>query len=271
MSALAGLGRAVASGSRRAAAGLASRARVGFGKLLRSKLGRKVQGLVRRLRGLPDQQKPQATLTAYQAVFVNYLAFHLFEIIHESYQQKSQGGRDRLGIQWKDLKPKTKEAIPPRPIPGRERGNLTKQQNKTWSAIFARTLGRLRLEMGEDAAKERAARIAWAAVKKQGAVTRLEKFARKRFPILNRSGRLQESVAPGTVVNGRYLPPNADQVFAITSDGKVRVGSRVPYFDRVNKKRTIIPKAGTSANRRLLRLATKRATKSAAEFLQKQL
>ena len=114
--------------------------------------------------------------------------------------------------------------------PGNQhRGLLTEAQDKRWKQIFASRLARLSASMGFGEAKARAAQIAWAQLKREGAKTKLMVYGDRQAEILRDTGVLLESLSPGQFSPGEseYSPP-ADQIFDLTSSGVI-VGTNVPY------------------------------------------
>lgn len=183
----------------------------------------------------------------------------MLDQIHKAYIVKSEGGTDDLNQKWKPLKPET---IAQRPIaPGdikklgiggrgqrayknRVRGLLTAQQDRVWRAIFASTFNKLRLSLGDGAAKAKAAEFAWAYVKKRmGAQTKLATLG-KRDVLINRiTDRLLKSLEPGRLTGESYNKPT-DQIFE-TRQGAVIIGSKVEYAGNVHRLRKLWPKGYT--------------------------
>lgn len=112
------------------------------------------------------------------------------------------------------------------------KGLLSKQQLKRWRQIFGRTLNRLLLSMGEGPAKARAAQIAWATLKREGAKTMLEVYGNRTVEILRDTGILLNSLSPGRISGNQYAKPTGDggeaQIFETISNGVI-VGTNVPY------------------------------------------
>ena len=220
----------------------------------------------------PQIAKPVAEFAGtYGEVYANHLLYHLFVLIHEAYKVKQQGNTDKLGIQWADLKPESKDNRFPRPIPGRYRGNLTKAQDQLWRQTYARLLNHLEAKgMNPTQAAGIAAGYAWNVVKASGAKTRKDLYGKRQVEILRISGRLQQSVAPGQLRNGKYTPDNQDQIAEVLPGGKWKIGSKVPYFDRQNKQRPIIPLEQSPAFDKLVALAHEKAVISAAKEMQRR-
>lgn len=157
----------------------------------------------------------------------------LLSKIQQAFVVKSRGGTGEDGIKWKPLK---RETIAQRRIgkgdlagigikgtkaKGRVRGLLTPDQDRRWRQIFASRLAAFRENMDEKSAAAAAARIAWAVLKREGAVTKLALLGNRQVDILRDTGELFRSLNPG--VEDR--PSGADgQVFQVPP-GRVIVGS----------------------------------------------
>lgn len=182
-------------------------------------------------------------------LFMGALAHGLFKRIHRAFVVKSRGRADDLGISWRPLK---RETIAQRPIGGQSRrarsfrarqgrGLLTAAQDRVWRGIFASTLARLTAQgVSVAEAKSSAGRLAWAVLKSQGAKTRLGTLGGRKVRMLVVSGDLQRSIEPGRLGRFSYSPPNRLQLFEIRGKQLV-IGSRLPYANRQNRMRTIIP------------------------------
>lgn len=187
-------------------------------------------------------------------VYWNAYRHHLMSKIHEAFMIKSEGGADETGESWKELK---RETIAQRPLSRgeigklnvggrgskafkrRERGLLTPEQNKIWSAIFASTTARLRPTLGEAEAKKQAAELAWGILKARGAQTKLEVLGRRTVPILIASGRLEEAMRPGTLTKNHLSSPEEQEI--ISTGSKLQIDIDVPYSGHVHKKRRLWP------------------------------
>jgi hypothetical protein len=112
------------------------------------------------------------------------------------------------------------------------KGLLTKAQVKRWNLIFSRTLARLLLSMPPGEAKARAAQIAWATLKREGAKTMLDVYGHGEVDILRDTGVLLNSLSPGRITGSTYSKPTADggeeQIFTTIANGVI-VGTNVPY------------------------------------------
>lgn len=111
----------------------------------------------------------------------------------------------------------------------RRRGLLNAAQDKRWRQIFGTRLARLAASMPFEAAKSRAAQIAWSTLKKEGAKTKLEVFGEREHEILRDTGVLLNSLSPGELDpgSGDYTP-TTDQIFNLTGSGVI-VGTNVKY------------------------------------------
>lgn len=220
--------------------------------------------------GKVPQAPPVANAIAgFGEIYQQHLLYHLFVLVSQSYKIKSDGGTDFMGIKWAPLKPSTIDNRFPRPIPGRVRGNLTKEQDKLWRRTFAQLYRWLEKKIGEKKAKSIASAVAWKTVKDAGAVTRRELYGNKKVAILIKTRRLYQSLAPGTLSGRGYRPDSSEQI-AETNGNTVRIGSRVPYYERQNKTRPIIPPDNSPQFAKLLQEASDRAAVSAAKELERQ-
>lgn len=118
--------------------------------------------------------------------------------------------------------------------PGNNKGLLTAAQLKRWRGIFASVLARLAASMDLAAAKARAAQVAWAILKREGARTKLDVFGSRQVEILRDTGDLLNSLSPGEFLpTGEYTPP-ADQIWEIQGNGII-IGSKLPYARAHNR------------------------------------
>lgn len=134
------------------------------------------------------------------------------------------------------------------PLPNRMGGMLTGFQVKRWWQVYFQHRNRLMLSMSPQEAKSRAAQIAWATIKREGAKTKLEVYGSRVVDINRDTGVLLNSLSPGELTGGNpvnYVKPVIDggdqQVFEALSNGVV-VGTNVAYAAAVNKIRPFIPK-----------------------------
>lgn len=164
--------------------------------------------------------------------------------VQQAFLEKSRGGTGADDVKWPPLSKKYL-AYGRRLGPGearslgvdtrteRHRGLLTAAQNKRWKQIYGTRLARLRLTMGEGEARARAAQIAWAVVKSEGAKTKLDVYGNRTVDIGRDTGRMLRSFSPG--VDDKPSGA-AEQVFD-TPPGSVVVGTNVEYAPRFAKKR----------------------------------
>lgn len=184
-----------------------------------------------------------------RGVFLANYTREMFKQIHRAFRQKSAGGSDELGDRWKPLKPET---IARRPITRGQRtklglksrsggrGLLTKKEDRLWRGVFWHNFSRLRADLGEGAAKAKAAQIAWGVLKARGAKTRIGTLGARRVPILIEGGRLEKSLRPGRVSGVLYQRPTTDQVFRLKR-GEVSLGSAVEYSEKQHRTRRLWP------------------------------
>jgi hypothetical protein len=170
--------------------------------------------------------------------------------VQQDFLTKSRGGTGRDGIAWPPLDRRTvaygrratRGELKALGVSGkRSRGFLTPAQDRRWRQVYGSRLARLRLELPEAAARARAAQIAWAVVKREGARTKLDVLGGRTVDIGRDTGRMLRSLSPG--VDDR---PSGDpgQVFE-TPPGRVIVGSNVEYFPRFHRRRPVWPSDGT--------------------------
>lgn len=124
----------------------------------------------------------------------------------------------------------------------RNRGLLSAAQDKRWRQIFSQSLNRLVASLPLGAAKARAAQIAWTALKRMGAKTKLDVFGDRVHEILRDTGVLLNSLSAGELDtgDGNYTPP-ADQIFMLTESGII-VGTNVVYARHHNRGSAKMPK-----------------------------
>lgn len=174
-------------------------------------------------------------------------ALALLSKIQEAFIVKSRGGTDAAGIKWEPLK---RETIARRRIgPGdlaaigvkgakipanRTRGLLTPKEDRTWRSIFASRLAAFRARgFVEGEARSRAAQIAWATLKAQGAKTKLDVLGGRTVDIGRDTGILFRSLTPG-------LESDSEQVCE-AEPGRITVGSNVPYAGPFHARRRLWP------------------------------
>lgn len=187
--------------------------------------------------------------------FLLALGFGALSDIKDAFITKARGGSDEMGIQWPPL---SKEYLAygrrfgsgeqaalkkaaglgkgHRYAPGDKKGLLSAGQLKRWRQIYASRLARFLLSMDEGAAKGRAAQIAWATLKREGAQTKLEVYGNRTVDILRDTGILFNSLSPGMLggigPDATYTKPTGnggdEQVFDLGA-GSVAVGTTVEY------------------------------------------
>lgn len=185
----------------------------------------------------------------YRAVYTIYNAILLQEVmkrVNISFWTRAKGGTDDLGNKWKPLAPSTHAYKPLSPMEKktysldgkRTRGLLTPALDKVWRLTFFIQLKQLSRKMGENEAKEEAAKRAWEKVKLLGAET---KIGLGRITDINiRTGALVAATYPGSVANNRYYPPK-NQIVEVRPRGSVKIRFALPYAKEVDKVRPIIP------------------------------
>jgi hypothetical protein len=170
--------------------------------------------------------------------------------IHQDFVRKARGGVGEDGVRWPPLSPKTlaysrrfgsgeKSRLKKAAGLGRannQRGLLTAQQNKRWKRVYGQSLARFAASMDIGSAKARAAQVAWATLKKEGARTKLEVFGNRPHEILRDTGVLLNSLSPGQVGNSaaNLTPAGSSpdgQIFELQPQ-KVIVGTNVPYASK---------------------------------------
>ncbi len=182
--------------------------------------------------------------------FMTRIGVALLSQVQIDFLTKSRGGIGRDGIKWKPLKPATiaqrRVTAGERKAAGikgkRTRGLLTAAQDKKWRRIFATRKGWLMAHgMDGGAASARAAQIAWAVLKGEGALTKLAVFGHRQVDIMRDTSRLFRSLSPG--VEDRQSDED-EQEFEI-APGRVTVGTNVPYAGKQFKERPPWPADGS--------------------------
>lgn len=159
-------------------------------------------------------------------------AVALLSRVQQAFVVKARGGVGDDGIRWPRLSRKTiaarRTTRAERKALGvggrRTRGLLTPAQDKRWRGIFASTLAHMNAR-GVAGGAARAAAIAWATLKREGAKTKLDVLGGRTVEILRDTGMLLRSLTPGFEDAPTKQP---GQVVEVTP-GKVAVGSNVPY------------------------------------------
>ena len=175
----------------------------------------------------------------------------LLSQVQQDFVTKSKGGTGRDGIKWKPLAPATiaqrRTTATERKALGitgkRERGLLTPAQNQRWRNIFGtrvRWLMAHGLSYGEAAGK--AASMAWAILKREGAMTKLAVLGGRNVQILRDTGLLFRSFSPGKGET-KYAGADADQQVFETAYPAVTVGTKVKYASRQHAARPFWPQA----------------------------
>lgn len=221
------------------------------------------------------------------------IGFAALSSIKEDFITKSRGGTGADGVKWKPL---TKEYLAygrrfgkgeqsslkkaaglgkaNRFAPGQNKGLLTAAQKKRWGQIFASTLARLLTSLPPAEAKARAAQIAWAILKREGAKTKLEVYGSRIVDINRDTGILFNSLSPGQLGGegpaSAYAKPSGDggdqQIFETISNGII-VGTNVPYAAAVNALRPIVPEEAPEAWRQEWAEVTAKALEVAARMV----
>lgn len=206
------------------------------------------------------------------------VGFAALSDIQEDFKVKARGGTGADGSTWPRLSPKTlaysrrfgpgeqsrlKKAAglsgANRFSPGGNRGLLTAQQLKRWRQVYGTRLARLAATMPLSEAKAKAAQIAWAVLKAEGAKTKLDVYGNRQHEALRDTGILFNSLSMGRLDNGwsgsEYVKPSGpggdQQVFETLRNGVI-VGTNVPYARVHNEgdpkkgipERRFIPKEG---------------------------
>jgi len=172
-------------------------------------------------------------------------------IVKEAFIAKSRGGTDAAqaiggtdaaGITWEPLSPRY--VAYGRRHPGlkrkhageRPRGLLTDTQDKRWRQIYAQALRRQSGGgMVTSYHQGNAAAIAWTVLKAEGAVTIFEKYSSAPVEIGRDTGRLFNSLSPGTNHPDQVLRPEL---------GAVAVGTNVSYAGPFHARRPLWPAEG---------------------------
>lgn len=193
--------------------------------------------------------------------------------IQQDFLIKCRGGAGADGITWPPLKRSTiaarrttRQERKSLGITGRRtRGLLTPAEDKLWRQIYGTRLARLRLHMGESAARAKAAAIAWAELKRRGAKTKLDVLGGRKVDIGRDTGRMFRAFNPG--VDDRPSG-EVDQIFD-TPTGSVIVGNNVPYFPAFHARRPCWPSDGSipPAWRPAIHAAAARGVVRAVEIL----
>lgn len=190
-----------------------------------------------------------------RGVFLS-LGFAALSDIQDDFIRKARGGIGEDGTKWPPLEPKTlaysrrfgpgeKTALKKAAglgransfAPGGKDGLLTKQQLQRWRKIYGQCLARFAASMPMGEAKAKAAQVAWATIKREGAKTKLEVFGTRQVEVLRDTGVLFNSLSMGELSEGgagaiNYTPPRlpgGDQQIMTTIENGVIVGTNVKY------------------------------------------
>ncbi len=184
--------------------------------------------------------------------------------IQEAFLVKSMGGTDEAGIKWKPLSKYTiaRRRLGPgdkalmkgygaqngKDVLGRiKRGFLTPAQDLRWRQIYGTRKASMMVKhgMGEREAGERAAQIAWATLKSEGAKTKLDVLGSRSVALLRDTGRLFNSLSPGVADPDSFpvgqAPPEVTDRILREGTGAVVVGTSVEYAGRVHAERPLWP------------------------------
>ena len=187
-------------------------------------------------------------------------------LIQEAFVIKARGGTDDAGIKWDPLSPRTiaygRRLGPGDPRPYRastrygSRPYLTDAQDRRWKRIYATRRAWLiaRHGLSEEDAGARAAQIAWATLKEEGAKTKLELLGSRDVEIGRDTGRLLASLGPGTdrpqdhpLESAPAPPPDPAEVgdrILRDEPGIVIVGTNVEYAGTFHARRPLWPYDG---------------------------
>tara|TARA_Y100000401_G_scaffold30623_1_gene22378 strand:+ start:16416 stop:17057 length:642 start_codon:yes stop_codon:yes gene_type:complete len=206
--------------------------------------GATLRGLVKDLPKSLGLKKKTPQTEKLRDAFWGHFAHAFYEEAHKAFITKSKGGTDESGMKWKPLSEKTK----------RNRLSQTKGG-----------LGKLLSKRNRKTNPERKGKKYKTSAFARLAAVMGEKDAKKmvssgNVPILIRSGRLVESIKPAKMSGNRYYKKK-DQIYEL-GDGRVKLGSEVPYADRQNIDR---PLFGNEA------VFIERAMEKATQALSKQL
>lgn len=190
------------------------------------------------------------------------LAVAWFSKVKQAYIVKARGGTDEAGYSWPR---QSREYLayqrpmggrggkaPPKAgklAPGGKDGFMTKAQLAQWRRDYAGALKWLMATMDLEAARGKAAAIAWSKAKAAGVKTKLDVFGSREVDILRDTGRLFNSLSPGTLnshgVDAGYNRESADQLILHGTDVLI-LGTNVAYAAAHHK-----PKGNKRPTRRL--------------------
>ena len=144
--------------------------------------------------------------------------------IREAFVVKSAGGTDAAGLKWKQLSPKTiaySRRHPGVPRSAQRAGfrpswMLSEKQRLRWWELYRSSLARFRGDMA------RAAKMAWAIIKGEGAQTLIGKYGDTPVMILRDLGFLLNSLSPGVLPSsGRPTIQDVENQVFIVGPGSV--------------------------------------------------
>lgn len=212
-----------------------------------------IVSLVRRLPAILTGNAPDENGIA--AGFKARLGYTLLSLIAPNFNVLGRGGTGADGDKWPPLSqrylaygrrfgPGEQTALKKaaglgkghRHAPGGKSGLMNAAQQKEWNKVFAMHTARLVLRgYHVKEAKSIAAGIAYNHMKGKGVKTKLEVYGNRQVQILVDTGRLRNSLMPGTLyergVDAAYQRPGAgsgDQIFTAEND-RVTVGTNVKY------------------------------------------
>lgn len=223
---------------------------------------------------------PQGNLAPFVSGVKLRIGMVALACVQESFITKASGGTGEDGIQWQPL---TKQTIANRPIgegdiaglkavgvtkrkygygarrqSGRDldvkgrlkRGFLTAAEDARWRRIFSQNKVMMMVKhgMGNEAASARAAQIAWATLKAEGAKTKLDVLGNRNVQIGRSSGRLFNSLSPGVADPESHPllipPPDVEGRVLREEVASVVVGTNVEYAGAFHAKRPLWPTSG---------------------------
>lgn len=155
----------------------------------------------------------------------------LLSKVQQAFLVKARGGVGEDGVSWPPLKRSTiaqrRTTAEERRAAGvggqRVRGLLTPAQDKRWRQIFGTRKAMLMVKFGmsDRAASARAAQIAWATLKGEGAKTKLMVFGGRTVETLRDTGELFRTLTPGV----EEMPSNVEGQIVRTFQGHVTIGT----------------------------------------------
>jgi hypothetical protein len=143
--------------------------------------------------------------------------------IRQAFLIKARGGTDEAGDKWQPLSPRT---IAYRMTRSRGRGGRTRaernrpthpsqalntRQRTRWWEVYRQQLAVYRGNKGHAAA------VAWIVLKREGAVTLLQKYGGREVEILRDTGLLFNSLSPGVATNHRVFRVGNGEVIVGTN------------------------------------------------------